>query len=42
MWDSSSESSCPKKTTSRQEDRHRLTAKELEKFDKDMDESFKK
>ena len=42
MWDSSSEGSCPKMATSRQEDRHILTAKELEKFDKDMDEFFKK
>ena len=41
IWDSSSEGSCPKMTTSRHEGRRRLTAKELETFDKEMYEFFK-
>ena len=41
MWDSFSEGSYRQTTRSRREDRHRLTAKELEKFDKEMKEFFK-
>ena len=41
MWDSSSDGCCHQKTTSRRKDRHPLTAKELEIFDKEMEESFK-
>ena len=41
MWDSSSEGSCRQTTTSRGKDHHPLTAKELEIFDKEMEEFFK-
>ena len=41
MWDSSSEGSRRQMTTSRRKDRCRLTAKELENFDKEMKEFFK-
>ena len=41
MWDSSSEDSCRQTTMSRKKDRRPLTAKELEKFDKEMEEFFK-
>ena len=41
MWDSSNEGSCCKTTTSRRKDRRPLTAKEAERFDKEMHEFFK-
>ena len=41
MWDSSSKGSCRKTTMSRRKDRRRLTTKELEIFDKEMEKLFK-
>ena len=41
MWDSSSEGSCRQTTTSRRKERHPLTAKEPEIFDKEMEKFFK-
>ena len=41
MWDSSSEGSCRRTTTSWHKDRRPLTAKELEIFDKEMEKCFK-
>ena len=40
MWDSSSEGSCRRTTTSRHKNRHPLTAKELEIFEKEMEKFF--
>ena len=41
MWDSSTEVSVARRQTSRSKDCCPLTAKELEKFDKEMEEVFK-
>ena len=41
MWDGSCEGSCHQTTTSRRKDRHPLTARELEIFDKEMERFFK-